>query len=284
MTPPKLRSLDRLKTSLRPVVYNQTMYTGHYSEFAGFRGCLGPTISEILSDVASFMRISNDLVLLKFSHYYDRDKDIAGFSDDQMDKLCSLIAAELKPLPLIAATVKPLLYLGANASTNLAITTVNEYISNGGKVLPLLDSLKPEIQSKYQGIYSYADFDPEKPVSANLLVYDKFSNKNDLNEMISDQLTKLRDSANHDANLFLFSWTLTQSEAQSVACTQGLAPWVLDLASQANNALWSTINTTYNDPITPKTLLPNLIYVDNCGVFVTDIAIWLNKKAHPAAS
>ena len=156
---------------LRPVVYNNNMYTGHYSEIAGFRGCLGPTISEILSDVASFMQSSNDLVLLKFSHYYDRDKDIAGFSDDQMDALCSLIVAGLKPLPLIPARIKPLLYLRANASTNLANTTVKEYISDGGKVLPLLDSLKPETQSKYKGIYSYADFEPGKSVSANLLVY-----------------------------------------------------------------------------------------------------------------
>jgi hypothetical protein len=264
---------------IRPVLYNKTMYTGHYSEILGFRGCLGPTISQIFSDVASFMEISNDLVLLKFSHYYDRDKGSAGFSDDQMNELCSLIVTGLKPLPLIDARVKPLLYTRASASTNLAITSFNEFIADGGKVLPLLDSLKPEIQSKYTGIYSYADFEPGKSVSANMLVYDKFSDTDDLNTMISDQFTKLRNPANHVANLFLLSWTLTQNEAQALACGAGLAPWVLDLASEANNALWSTITTTYKDQTPPVYLLPNLIYVDNCGVFVTDLAIWLNEKA-----
>jgi hypothetical protein len=101
------------------------------------------------------------------------------------------------------------------------------------------------------------DMVPE-PSGSNLLVYDRFSNTDELSQMVSDQLAKLRDPTNRDSNLFLLSWTLTQTFAQSVACITGAAPSVLDLASKANNALWSTITTTYEDRTTPISLLPNL--------------------------
>jgi hypothetical protein len=144
--------------------------------------------------------------------------------------------------------------------------------------------LKPDLQSKFKdkGIYSYADFDPAKPLSANLLVYDKFSETNDLNKMVSDQMHILGETANHKDNLFLLSWTLTQTSPQTVGCITGVSPSILDLAAQANNVLSSKVSTAYKDGTIPISLLPNLIYADNCGVFVTDLAISLNKTAQGA--
>jgi hypothetical protein len=253
---------------IRPVFYQQTMFTAHYSIYLGvYVGCFGPTIAEILRDVLSFMSKSKDLILLKFSHYYDLDNGNGGFSDDQMRLLCSLIAG-----------LGPLLYSKGSISTDLSSLTVNEFISTEGKVLPILDSLKPNIQKDYSGIYSYADFNPVEPASANLLVYDNYSDTNNLDDMVSDQLKKLGDTANHQDNLFLLSWTLTQSFDQVLGCILGLEPSILDLASKANNALSSKLREAYEDGRITKSLVPNLIYVDNAGVNVTDFAIWLNNQ------
>jgi len=67
---------------IRPTIYKNTLYTAHLDDTTGF-GCNGESMQNVLSDVVTFIGRSGDLVILKFSHYYDRDNNKSGFSQSQ---------------------------------------------------------------------------------------------------------------------------------------------------------------------------------------------------------
>ncbi|MCB1713810.1 MAG: hypothetical protein KDK04_00725 [Candidatus Competibacteraceae bacterium] len=250
---------------IRPVLYNGTMYTGHYAvhKDLGTLGCNGQSIADILADVNNYLKRGKDLVILKFSHYFDRDSG-GAFSDSQMKMLLTQVTSALQPL----------LYSGPVPSGGLQSTKVNDFIGSGGKVLAVFDGLSDSLKSQYKGVYSYAD----KGNSGDLVVYDRYANSNDLDTMISDQLNKLDNPANHRGNLFLLSWTLTQSDEQAVLCPTGGAPSILALAQQANVALWSKLVSAFQQGMISHTRRVNLIYADNIQGTQTDFAIWLNRQ------
>lgn len=250
---------------IRPVIYNGAMYTGHYSVNAtlGTLGCNGQSIADVLNDVKSYLENGRDLVILKFSHYFDRDGG-GGFSDQQMKTL----------LEQVTKALQPWLYIGSVPSGGLQSVKVNDYIGTGGKVLAVFDKLSDPLKSQFSGVYSYAD----KGSLGDLVVYDEYADSNDLDTMISDQLSKLANAANHGDNLFLLSWTLTQSTAQAIACATLAAPSILDLAQQADVALWPALVSAYQRGMISSTRMVNLIYADNIQGTQTDFAIWLNQQ------
>jgi len=250
---------------LRPVIYNSTFYTGHYSKTeAVVLGCNGALISDILADVKTFMESSSDLVILKFSHYYDRDDEIFKFSETQMQDLACEVSNQLAD------------YLYNQPAGNLAEVTINGYISAGGKVLAVFDDLPSTIPGQCKGIYSYADFDEG---SGDLIVYDNYADTNDLQKMEGDQFKRLANKSYHgDDNLFLLSWTLTQSAEQAIGCEFPGATSILDLAKEADGALQTQIEQKYYDGTITSETTPNILYVDDVGTFVTDVALWLNQK------
>ncbi len=253
---------------LRPILYQSTFFVGHYQDVEGglVLGCNGASLSEILGQVATFMQTSKDLVILKFSHYYDRDQGSFGFDDDQMKALCTAITS----------TLQPVLYDQPADDGTLAEVTIKEYIDGGGKVVAALDSLSPAIQELFAGIYTYADFG-DGP--GNLVVYDNYSDTNDLDTMISGQFDKLADPSNHSqTNLFLLSWTLTQSTTRVIACGIHLGTSILDLAAQANAVLQPQLKAKTEDGIITPATTPNIIYTDDCSSLATESAIWLNQQ------
>ncbi len=77
---------------LRPVIQGSTMYTGHFSTALGITmGCLGQPMREVLEHVKIYFETGRDLVILKFSHYRDRDRNDSGFGDDQMRMLLDMV-------------------------------------------------------------------------------------------------------------------------------------------------------------------------------------------------
>ena len=250
---------------IRPVIYSKTLYTGHYNLSLG-AGCNGAALDDVLTDVLTFMGSSNDLAILKFSHYYDRDEHVAGFSDTQMDTLCAAVTSKLSSV----------LYNQSVSSGGLSDVTIDEYIGTSGKILAVFDQLSDTVKSQYTGVYSYADA-PVSNTQGDLIVYDHYSDTNDLDTMTADQLAKLTDTANHQNNLFLLSWTLTQSTGQAIGCVSGLGTSILDLSEKANSVLWSELNGAYQHGSITLTCMPNLLYVDNCATFVTDVAMQLNQ-------
>lgn len=243
---------------LRPVLDDGTMYTGHFS---GSLGCDGPDMATVLSDTANFAAAHKEVIILKFSHYLVRSTG-SGFNDDQMKALCKQVTDALRPHLLVT-------------SSPLNSITLNTYISAKSVVLPVFDGLSSSIKGQFPGIYSYSDY-PGSP--ADLTVYDKYSSTNDLDQMIGDQEQKLRNGANHGGDMFLLSWTLTQSEAQAIACgAGGLTTSILDLAKQANASLWpQMVKTVTNGGVVQGSTVANLIYLDAEQGFAADVALWFN--------
>ncbi|MDO7877689.1 hypothetical protein Q5H93_23335 [Hymenobacter sp. ASUV-10] len=255
---------------LRPVLYNSTLYTGHY--FALNAGCNGGALSDILSQVKEFMQNSRDLVILKFSHYFNRDSMLAGFGTAQMEQLINLVTS----------TLGPVLYTGAVPSGGLATATLNDLMASGGRVLAVFDELDSSL--KESGIYSYLDRSNSalggKTGTADLIVYDVYAQKSELDEMISNQLEKLDNPANHGGSLFLLSWTLTLSAAQSVVCGSysSYVTSILSLADQAAEALYPTMQQWLQGGQISTTYIPNLLYIDNSRGYATEVALWLNQQ------
>jgi hypothetical protein len=261
---------------IRPVLHGGVMRTGHFSQMniPGWNpnwGCNGQDLAAVLDNVKTYLQGGRDLVILKFSHYYDRDQGIVGrwgFTDDQMKRL----------LKEVTDALQPFLYDREVHVGGLQSVTVNEYIGKGAKVLAVFDKLKEDIQRQYKGAYSYADKGSAGAEAADLVVYDSWTNTPDLERMVGDQLGKLADVRNHGSNLFLLSWILSQSDAQAVGCFTGLAPSVLDLARDANGALWSRLVEAYEDGKITASLMPNLLYTDDISGGQVEFVIWLNRE------
>ncbi|MEL7115079.1 MAG: hypothetical protein AAGP08_05720 [Pseudomonadota bacterium] len=251
---------------VRPVMYNSSLVTGHYSSTSSLAlGCNGPSLSDYLGQVAAFMQGSGELVILKFSHYFDRDAG-SGFSYSDFQALVNSVRA----------TLSDYMYTTPGAPGALSAQTLNAYIGDGtGKVLCVFDSLPADLLDPTRGLFSYADF----PGSGDLVVFDEYADQHKLSKMETDQKTKLADTGNHQGNLFLLSWTLTQSDTYAAECAVGIdSHSILNLAATANDALQSTMADWVSDgTITPATI-PNLIYVDANASFSLDTALYLNTQ------
>jgi hypothetical protein len=252
---------------IRPTIVGGEMFTGHYSlqPVLGALGCNGQSIAEVLDDVVAYLRRGGrDLVILKFSHYLDRDSATDGFDEAQMTRL----------LDQVTGALEPWLYDEAVPRGGLQSVTLRSYIGSGGKVLAVFDRLSATLKGRYRGVYSYAD----KGRPGDLVVFDQFSNSNDVDKMMSDQLDKLTNPANHGANLFLLSWTLTQSKGQATGCVTGFGSPILDLAKVADAALWPGLVAAFRQGLITVDRMANLIYTDDFQGTQTDFAIWLNRE------
>ena len=250
---------------IRPVIYRNEMQTGHFSNG---RGCHGQSMDSVLSDVQKYLEGGGrDLVILLFSHYWNRDRGRnAGFTDDDMRRLLNQVTN---------GPLRGWLYDRKAPAAGLQSVTVNDYIGQRGRVLAVFDLLKEPIQREYTGAHSYAR---KGRGPADLIVFDEYSGKNRLEEMVKDQLNKLAADVNHTGNLFLLSWTLTQSADQAINCALGGRPSVLDLAREANTVLWSRLVEASEDGTITSTRMPNLVYTDDIWGTQTDFVIWLNRK------
>ena len=258
---------------IRPVIYKGVMYTGHLDESTGI-GCNGESLQSVLNDVSTFIARSGDLVLLKFSHYFDRDHGItgtSGFTSAQMTTLVNMVSSSLQRY-LFSQPTK-------SGQGDLSGFTMNQYIGQRGVVLTVYDQLPSNLWNSRTGVYAYAD----KGGAGDLIVYDQYSKTNDLNTMVTDQLAKLENPGNHGINLFLLSWTLTLSASQAIACAATpQTTQIVNLAQSAKQVLQQNIQTAYYAKQITSTIMPNLLYTDACDSSITDTAIWLNQQLYGA--
>lgn len=255
---------------IRPVIDRHgAMRTGHFSvRSGGAMGCFGQTMEEALSDVKAYLQEGGrDLVILKFSHYFDI-VTLQGFTEAQMRAL----------LEQVTGALEPWLYDGEVPEGGLQSGTVSHYIGAGGKVLAVFDGFHDFGQSR--GVFSYADAAPGDIVVGDLIVFDRYSGTNNLKDMIEGQLTYLGTAENHGSNLFLLSWTLTQSSDQATRCALppglGRTPSILDLALQANRAVWPSLAEAVQGGLITSASMPNLIYTDDIQGAQSDYAVALN--------
>lgn len=285
---------------IRPVFYKRAFEIGHFgnikddklipsivsilgaiflASISDNQGCDGAHLSDVLNDVARFLKTTREVVILKFSHYYNRDADVNQFNNAVMTALTSAVTGALFDY----------FYFRRSGSPRLANTPLNMLIADRkqGIVLPVFDVVGTAQAPSGAGLYSYLDFNPAgnaqtQRTKSDLLVYDMFADKNNLKEAVPDQVAKLSTPANHGGDLFLYSWTLTQGTAQSLTCNDSktFANDILTLARTADMALGENITTLKRNGVINGQTIPNIIYLDAVSGFAGDAAVWLNQRLY----
>jgi hypothetical protein len=243
---------------LRPILKKSKFELGHFSDdigdyFAvkGRQGCFGGSLDDGLSDVKAFLEDGNDseIIILRFSHYYDRDNHKDYFTDNQKDYLVSTVKGKLDK------------YLLKNVKNKKLLDQSMKDLLEKGNVIPLFSGGSTEPES---GIYD----------SNDLTIYNKYSNTNDVENMSKDQIEKLNIHGGESEQLFLLSWTLTQSNTQAAGCgvdLTSITSSIKDLAQKANDKLPDILGNDVKH-------MPNIVYTDYCNTFPTLICLDLMKK------
>jgi len=228
----------------------------------------GPSLDEVLGDVASFMKNHRELVILHFSHYKVLNMNSGRFN--RFDTECYKTLVQK-----IKDHLQPWLYNALPKGKRLADITVGDYLAEQGRVIVVCSGHYP-IDNPATGIWAMRDYG-DGDSSSCLRIFDKYSNKDRTETMKQDQLQKYESFGATDQNqvalydLFLLSWTLT---------IQG--DWangsVRDLAGKANKAFSSAINdisipNRYNQR-------PNMLSLDfvDSDTGLIEVAIKLNQN------
>lgn len=282
---------------IRPVWYNNEYWTGHYADTGipgiGIQGCNGQKLDQILDQTRTFLQgTSHEVAILKFSHYYDKSADRLCFSKSRLEDLMSYVEDRLDGYLYINDTGMGLtdIPIGTITASGSKAIAVFQFVPNravssdASKPCTCVDASGPQCGPEYatadptRGLYGYADYCPACPVAADLTVYDQYSATNDLDAMISNQWQKQANTANHGGDLFLLSWTLTQSGTQATACGVTWLDSIVAIADTADCKLFSEVASRFDNHEISQATIPNVLYVDLCNGFATDVAVWLNDR------
>ena len=263
---------------LRPAWNSGVLYTGHFTSVValGTEGCEGDTLVNILNEVRDFLLqlISREVVILKFSHYYDRSANKFEFNDNQKRTLIDLVTGILGRW----------LYVNDTAARLADISLSRIVDPNKANVIAVFEDMPLSLLQP--GTYRYGAYLPPPPppgqkcgtqhgaVEGDLSVYDEYSNTNELAVMEADQLDKLDCAVNHGGDLFLLSWTLTQSAVQAADCLVGIGPTIVELAQPAIDSI---VPRLARHRITGANI-PNVVYLDVSPTQATDACIEVNQR------
>ncbi len=247
---------------IRPVISAGQYYTGHYSLIVdmSWQGGNGQSIASIIEDVNRFTATNKELVILYLSHDYNTDvgnMSYRHFTQEEWDGLFEELMALNN------------LYTAASPEPDLTMLKLNDYI--GGERAAVAVIVDPGVPSTHLGNYSQRGL----YLKNCFKVFDSYSETNILNDMMSDQLEKLRvQKPTPDACYFLLSWTLTQGVSQATSCYLPGIKSILDLANEANPQLYTTL-TQYTNKC-----YPNILYIDNVTIStIASFAMAVNWKA-----
>jgi hypothetical protein len=240
---------------LRPIWSYGDLYVQH-------DGWLGPTMSEVLSDIQEFLgQGRRELIILTFSHFRDE------WTSENYGALVGMIQLYCKDYLFLSAFLPK--------GKRLADLTLQDYIGSRATVLVVVDK-NWAIETPVDGFWVYRNC----PLPGNggdgmgdLRVFDHYAKTESFDAMKQDQLGKFSnytgmcaDQSKND--LFLLSWTLTPKKSVSSTPVEALA-------ETANRQLATSLaaippKNQYGYPI-------NLIYVDYVEYArVTDVAIYQN--------
>lgn len=243
---------------IRPVISAGAYYTGHYTKVAktSWQGANGQSIAAIVEEVNDFSAKNKELIILKISNTLNTDVgnfSYRSFNQEEWEKLF----VELQKLKNLYST--------SNTSVNFNRMKLNELIGKQSAVIVVFES-GVSLGGYYgKGFYK----------SSNLSVSDEYSNTNNLEYMIEDQLNKMKIQTPQSA-LFLLSWTLTQSVPQVIAPVVSIE----DMADKANQCLSEKLY-----PATDRrSAFPNIIYMDyiNADNVGLAVAMAVNSKMEPS--
>lgn len=256
---------------IRAVISNGEYYSGHYAlvgkfkAYSNYQGAIGQSIDSIIEHINSFVACNNELIILSLSHGLNLDLgDVYSnrpLNQQEYDKLF------YKLLNLNYRFIIP-----DKDTVNLTEKTLDYFIGNKRSavciVLNDLDDLNIKINPIFfhQGFYRSDEFP----------IFDKYSNTNNLEYMIKDQLNKmLYQRSKKQSNYFLLSWTLTQ---HSVLQQAGFGLSIYSMAIIANSNLFRILSTKsgYSFKKFIKETFPNVIYLDFVTPDCTSICLAIN--------
>lgn len=192
----------------------------------------GPSLDEVLGDVASFMKDHKELVILDFSHYKALNMKSDRFKEFDAECYKTLVQK-------IKAHLDPWLYTALPEGKRLADVTVGDYLAEQGRVIVVCSDAYP-IDYPAKGIWAMQDCG-KGDIRNSLRVFDNYSNTETAETMKQDQFKKYENFGADDpkqvapCDLFLLSWTLTKQGDWEKGS-------VRDLASKANSKFPSAMN------------------------------------------
>jgi len=241
---------------IRPVIGGGIFKTGHYSKVACcWDGGNGQSIADVISQVNSFLAQNQELVILDLSHAYDSDTGYNELTQDEWNQLLQQLSG------LNHRFVAP------PGTQDLSLLTLRDFIGTSPAVVVIFDQDAANVNL---GSYAGQGFYP----STQFSVYNSYSDTDNADKMISDQLAKLKaQRPTPNSGLFLLSWTLTQQGGTSFDI---VGKSIIDLAQQVfprlfnSNSLWDAMShNTY----------PNFIMIDawSPDMRLTAFVVALNK-------
>lgn len=228
----------------------------------------GPSLDEVLGDVAGFMKNHNELVILNFSHYKALNMKSDRFKDFDAGCYKTLIQK-------IKVHLDPWLYTDLPKGKRLADVSIGDYLAEQGRVIVVCSGHYP-VDNPEKGIWAMQDCGGSD-ISNSLRCFDEYSDTDNVETMKQKQFRKYEDFGADDpkqeapCDLFLLSWTLTkQGDWQNGS--------VRDLAFEANRIFPSAMK----ELTVPNShgRRPNMLSLDFVGpdTGVIEAAIELNEK------
>lgn len=250
---------------IRPVIHCGEFYTGHYTELdilgvKTWQGANGQSITSLIDDINGYTQDNPELVILNLSHDLDTDagnSNYPPFTQDQWNALLTQMQQNINNLKVVTAS-------------DLSQLSLNAFIGDKkAAVIIVVDPSDNNIDISAfaeRGFYSPDRFP----------VYNVYSDTNNLDKMVSDQLSKMQaERPTPNAPLFLLSWTLTQSATQVVTCGLNECDSILEMAKKANAVLDEKLLSACS-----QNCFPNIIYVDgiNSALNLPGIAMKINTN------
>lgn len=230
---------------IRPVITAGSYSTGHYTGDASvldtFQGANGQPISEIVAQINAFTAMYNELIIINLSHSLNTDVGTSNYRPFTQAEWDALLNQLMGINNLLASSRLPSGF--SPSSGDLSTLTLNQLISGRSAVVLIVQDSADLSKWFGRGVFSYGQFN----------VFNSYSNTDNLSTMSTDQLNKL---VNQHNEVFLLSWTLTQTSVEAALCTKS----IIDLANTANPALY---NTLINSVSPTRNIVPNILYVDN---------------------
>ena len=240
---------------IRPILYKGKYYTEHATDCNGL-GCKGDLMENILTQTKDFLDTHAELVFLQLSHFCSIAPDDSAFLAFLNDKLGNRIYKET------AASAVPFI---KRPLTDFIPTSVKT-----GKVILVFDAgIANTPENRALGLFS-----------GNILpVAGGWTDDDNFPEMKKNQLDNFSGYVNDSTRLFQFSWQITQSTGQAVACTlsPSTSTSIKTAAQNANQQLPIIVDSLITNNAIKKGKIPNIIYVDFADEFITNLCIKLNK-------
>lgn len=242
---------------LRPIITSGKYAAGHYSNtgvsVVNWQGANGEYLDDIISEVNAFTASNPELIIINLSHDANTDETpYEYFSQADYDGLLQKLSGINH------------LYTAQDPNADLTMLSLNDFIGNGQAAVIVIADIEDTKDGVNLGDYHGKGFYTYDQYNA----YNNYSNSDTLDFMPSNQMSLLIwKKSNPDSQLFLLSWTMTQQVTDMAKTTS-----ILDLAAEANDALWLDIW-----PGTNKNQYPNIIYIDRFeSSAVTALAIAFN--------